>query len=403
MTVTDPTQSSDTPIVEQARACLEVAGHEWILFEESGPLIAAMILDIKAAKTRVWMESYIFADDAAGQAVIAALAERAAAGVDVRLMVDAWGSFSTPSSLFDPLRAAGGEVHLFHAFAEVFSKLRFLEVLNQRNHRKLLVIDESIAYFGGMNVVDMSGIQSPQDAKSRRLPASAGWRDVHVRMVGPRQSQIADLCDRLWRRVHHLRRSREPRWPVEELLRSKPDSFFFFGSRPTFKYRRPHRVLAPLLRQARREITLSVAYFLPLGRVLRELVKARKRTVRVRVIVPGQSDVKLVQWATRHFYEFLLKWGIRVYERKDRMLHSKVIEIDGRWSVIGSCNLDARSLRLNLEFFAVVHAPQMAEALERICQEEISHSMRITAAYCRRRSFWQRLRDRAAWAVRRWL
>jgi phosphoribosylanthranilate isomerase len=87
--------------------------------------------------------------------------------------------------------------------------------------------------------------------------------------------------------------------------------------------------------------------------------------VLVRVIVPEQSDVKLVQWATRHFYEYLLKRGIRIYERQDRMLHSKAMVIDGQWSVIGSCNLDPRSLRLNLEFFAVIHAPQVAARADR--------------------------------------
>ena len=142
---------------------------------------------------------------------------------------------------------------------------------------------------------------------------------------------------------------------------------------------------------------------MPIGRVFRELLRARKRGVRVRVIVPGHSDVKVVQWAFSHFYEFLLKRGIRIYERKDRMLHSKAMIVDGKWSVIGSCNLDARSLLLNLEFFAVIHAPQLAQALRRICLEDIRNSVRVNAAYCSRRSWWQRLRDRTAWALRKWL
>jgi cardiolipin synthase len=140
-----------------------------------------------------------------------------------------------------------------------------------------------------------------------------------------------------------------------------------------------------------------------MGALLRELLRARRRGVRVRVIVPGQSDVKVVQWATRHVYEFLLKRGVRIYERKDRMLHSKVMVMDGKWSVLGSCNFDARSLHLNHEFFAVVRSQQMAQALESICREEIRASVRVTAAFCRRRSYWQRFLDRAAWTARRWL
>jgi cardiolipin synthase len=302
------------------------------------------------------------------------------------------------------LRAAGVQVHVFHALGDAFyGRLKFLRVLNQRNHRKLLVVDEQIAYFGGMNVVDQSGIRSPADAKSRHLPAQAGWRDVHVRMVGPRQAEIAESCERLWRRVHRQPNGRQPRWPVREMVRAPSDSLFFFDSRPTFKVRRPQRILVPLIRQARREVTLSTAYFVPMGRVFRELLRARKRGVRVRVIVPGHSDVKVVQWAFRHYYEFLLKRGIRIYERKDRMLHSKAMIVDGKWSVIGSCNLDARSLRLNLEFFAVIHAPQLALALKQIFLEDIRNSVRVNAAYCQRRPWWQRLRDRTAWALRKWL
>ncbi len=121
------------------------------------------------------------------------------------------------------------------------------------------------------------------------------------------------------------------------------------------------------------------------------------------MIVPGHSDVRVVKWATRHFYEFLLNRGIKVYERNDCMLHSKVMIVDRQWSVIGSCNLDARSLRLNLEFFAVARSAPMARSLNRICLEEARNSVRIDAAYCRRRAWWQRLVDRTAWAMRKWL
>ena len=400
---TDSTQPSEDSAGHAPSARGEVAGHDLTLFAESPPLIASMLADIKAAQARVWMESYIFADDAVGRAVADALVERAQAGLDARLMVDAWGSFGTPTDLFERMRAAGVRVHVFHALGQALRGPKLLRILNQRNHRKLLVVDDQIAYFGGMNVVDQSGIHSKADAKRRHLPTSAGWRDVHVRLVGPRQAEIAALCERLWKRVHHKRQGKSPRWPVEELLHAPREAIFFFDSRPTFKNRRPQRALVPLIQQASREITISMAYFIPMGRLLRELVKARRRGVRVRAIVPGQSDVKIVQWATRHFYEYLLKRGIRIYERSDRMLHSKAMVIDGRWSVIGSCNLDARSLRSNLEFFAAIHSPQIALALNRICLEEMRASVRVTAAYCRRRTWWQRLLDRAAWALRKWL
>jgi cardiolipin synthase len=187
------------------------------------------------------------------------------------------------------------------------------------------------------------------------------------------------------------------------MLTTPGETISFFDSRPNLKYHRPQRVLVPLIRSARRSITMSMAYFIPVGRVLRELVRAHRRGVTVRVIIPGESDVKLVQWATRHFYSYLLRRGIRLYERRDQMLHSKVMVIDDEWSVIGSCNMDPRSLRLNLEFLSVIRSPAMAATITRICHYEMRHSDRVTAAAIRKRTCWQRFRDRLAWSLRWWL
>ncbi len=130
---------------------------------------------------------------------------------------------------------------------------------------------------------------------------------------------------------------------------------------------------------------------------------ARKRGVRVRVVVPAESDVRVIQWATRHLYARLLRHGVEVYERQNQMLHSKVMVVDDRTVLLGSCNLDPRSLWWNLEFSGVVHSAGMAAAVEEICQFEISHSRRVTMAECQRRGFWQRLGDRLAYSLRRWL
>ncbi len=121
------------------------------------------------------------------------------------------------------------------------------------------------------------------------------------------------------------------------------------------------------------------------------------------MIIPGKSDVRAVQWATRHLYARLLKRGIRIYERQDQMLHSKVMVIDDARSVIGSCNLDPRSLRINLEFMAVIHSRAMARALNRIACFELRNSRRITLADDLRRTWTERLLDRIAWSFRRWL
>ncbi len=384
-------------------AALCVAGNELTIFESSPPLILAMVDDIRQARTRVWLESYIIAADAAGRAVAEALKERAAAGVDCRVIYDAVGSSDTPGAFFRDLEQAGVKVHAFHTLWEALWQFRSLQVLNRRDHRKLLIVDDRAAYFGGMNIVDQSGITTLADAEARHLPPSAGWRDVHVRLAGPQQGEVAAAFRRLWQRVRLHRRPRRARWRIREMLNRRDEHIYFFDSRPWFKFHQPARVLAPLVRRAQRSIVLSMAYFIPDGRVLRELLRAARRGVKIRVIIPGKSDVPAVQWATRHLYARLLKRGIRIYEREDQMLHSKVMVIDDAWSVIGSCNLDPRSLRINLEFLAVVHARELAQTLNRVARYELRNSRRVTMADNLRRSWRQRLLDRLAWSLRRWL
>jgi cardiolipin synthase len=382
---------------------VRVAGHELTVFAESPGLIEAMVADLSTAKQRAWVESYIVAADAAGAAIAEALKERARAGVDSRLMYDAVGSAATPAAFFSDLEAAGVQVHAYHTAWHALRRFAFFRTMNRRNHRKLTVVDDRVGYFGGMNIVDQSGIETVEEAKARRLPASAGWRDVHVRLVGPQQRELAEAFERLWRRVHRRRVGGWPRWPIREMLSCREDAMFFFDSRPTMRNRRPARVFAALIGQARERITLSMAYFIPVGSVLRALLRARRRGVAVTVIIPGSSDVKLVQWATRHFYAKLLRRGIRIYERKEQMLHSKAMVIDNHWTVIGSCNLDPRSLRINLEFLAAVRSAELARAIHDLCHFELRNSRRVTLRDWRNRRWWERLVDRGAWTVRRWL
>jgi cardiolipin synthase A/B len=380
---------------------LTVAGQELRLYEHSPPLIEAMLADIRAAKERVWMESYIFAEDDAGRAVAAALAERATAGVEVRLMYDALGSLSASRRLFEPILAAGGQVHEYHTLSYALKRFALFRVFNRRNHRKLLVVDERISYFGGMNIVDQSGVKTVEDARAKNLPKSGGWRDLHVRMVGAKTADVAAAMNRLWQKVHEDKRVPRGVWPLRSMLEAPEETITLFDPQPLSRKRRAATVFVPLLRAAKREIVVSMAYFIPVGGVLGQLLKARRRGVRVIVIVPAQSDVRSVRWASRHIYEKLLRRGIEIYERQDQMLHSKVLVVDGQWSVIGSCNLDPRSLRVNLEFLGVMHSTKFSEVVRDVCAFEMEHSQQITLDDCQKRPWWERWRDWFAWTMRR--
>lgn len=382
---------------------VDVAGNRLAVFVESGPYLSALIDDVRAARHRVWIESYTVADDAAGRAVAAALKERAAAGVECRLMYDAVGSFGTPSAFFDDLRRAGVDVLCYRPWGSWWRGLRVLPQFHRRDHRKLAAVDDVVGYFGGMNLVDQGGSAVPPLEGARHPSSQAGWRDVQVRLVGPAAKSIAAALDDLWSRGRN--RTVEPRRnpQVGDILSARSDALFFFDARPHVRHRRPGPVFKALIGRAHKSITLAMAYFLPFGGVLRELLRARRRGVTVRVIVPHESDVPLVQWAARHMYERLLRHGIRIYERRDRMLHSKVMVIDGLWSVVGSCNFDPRSMLLNLEFFAVVRSADFARALNDVCRDERRQSDPVRLSRCRSRGWWESWLYRITWTFRRWL
>jgi cardiolipin synthase len=378
-----------------------VAGHELSIYVESPPLIESIVNDIRSARTRVWVESYIFLDDRAGQAVAEALMERAQAGVDVRVIADAVGSQTAPWPFFRELEEAGVRVHIFHSFWEALWSLSAFRIINRRNHRKLVVIDDSVAYFGGMNLADTFQATDVEPPEGR--PASSGWRDVHIRLTGPQQAEVAESFERSWRLAHKEEIQRRTRAYRLGKLAPGEESIQFFDSGPGLKHTRAGRIFIRVLKEARQSLTLSMAYFVPVGRVLRALLRAHRRGVFIRVVVPGESDVPVVQRASRWLYTKLIRRRFHIYERQFNMLHSKVMVIDDQWSIVGSCNLDARSLWLNLEFLAVIHSEKFAQALNAIAAYEIERSRRITLRECLARSRWQRFLDRAAWSLRWWL
>ena len=395
------------PVMESPQ--VTVAGHELTVFVESPPFLDAVVRDIDAACRRVWLETYIFFNDEGGRRVADALQRKALAGVDVRVMYDNLGSAMTPGAFFSDMRRAGVKVHAYHTLLEGLRRLKPFTILNRRNHRKLLVVDDFAGYFGGMNIIDNVEHAGRASGGGASVPRSSGWRDVHLRLAGPQQHELAESFDRSWRRAHREPVPRRTRAAGRAHLQGaisgqeNEESIRFFDSEPRNHYSRAARVYARLIRRARHQITLSMAYFIPVGATLRALLAARRRKVAVRVIVPGKSDVKIVQHATAYLYDRLIRRGFRVYERQHRMLHSKVMIVDDHYTVVGSANLDPRSLYTNLEFLAVIRSQPLARIMARICRFEIAQSQRISLRILRSVSRWQRFLNRIAWSLRWWL
>ena len=389
-------------ITPGAVACVEVAGHTLELFNQTHLLFEAMLTDIAAAKKRVWLETYIFSDDLASHAIADALQRRARDGLDVRLLYDALGSQHTDPAIFKTMSAAGVQVHAYHRIKEALRSIAAFIILNRRDHRKLLVVDDRCAYFGGMNIHDHGHLfrASPTDPS---VDPAAAWRDLHVRLTGPQQVEVADSFERSWMHAKGEKMTRRPSAYRRAQLSQTDESIHFFDTGPGLKFSRAPRVFRRLLRGSNRSVVLAMAYFIPVGRVMREIARARRRNVHVHVLVPSMTDVPIAQYGAWHLYRKLLRLGIRLYERKNRVMHTKAMVVDRQWTVVGSANMDPRSLYINLEFMAVIRSPAFAQAVIRVTRNEMRRSRRVRFSDCEKRTLKQRFLSTLAYSCRWWL
>lgn len=308
---------------DDERATLELGDRS--VYAEGDLLYQAMLADLQAATRSIRLESYIFASDAVGTAFIAALVAAARRGVSVALRADHAGSFFTLANAdIRRLRDHGIDFH----WSRRWSPRRPL-VLNRRNHRKLLIVDEQLAYLGGFN------IHAPC---SLRLKGPSRWRDTHMRFVGQLAVAAAGIFDACREDAHE---------PV-----GVPLAVGMTRLIPNSSPRCRHVWRCELhdaLQAARDRIWVTTPYFVPDRRLHGQLCDAAIRGIDVRLLVPGKSDVRLAQWAARAAYARLLKYGARIYEYEPRMLHAKTMLVDDRWAAIGSANMDYRSLFVNDE------------------------------------------------------
>ena len=355
------------------------AGHRsFTLFFEGDGLYEAMLADIAAARACIRMESYIFAADEIGWRFARALAERAAAGVEVRLHLDAagfllWGNHKLKTWL----REQGIQLRLFHRW-RWRDPLRY----NRRNHRKLLVVDEAAVYVGGFNI---------HRENSRAVFGEERWRDTHVRLGEVEAGAAARLFDDFW---NGLRRQSFPRQGAVNVLVANVNRTCQQALRCLY---------SDSFRAARRSIYLTTPYFVPDHRSQRELRAAARRGVDVRLLVPRKSDHRLMQWAARAAYAKLLDAGVGIYEYLPRMLHAKTAVVDGGWATVGTANLDYRSLFMNHEINLVSRDPLLCQRLEAQFLADLEEAERITGRQWARRPWSQHVVEVIGWLARRWL
>lgn len=369
-----------------AFAEMSVGVHRLTLLRDGEQAFPAMLAAIAGARRTVCLETYIFRDDRTGERFGAALAERAGAGVEVNLLYDAWGS-SVSSSFLQRLRDAGVRTLAFRpiAFSAPFERVA------RRDHRKALIVDGYVAFTGGLNI---------SDDYAPLAQGGGDWRDTHLRLEGPAAAELEYFFLRTWRRaggaeLDATRYAREGRRP-DPLVRIVSSDFRRRRRAVTNEYR-------IAIERAHSRIFLTSAYFLPPLRLIHALSGAARRGVDVRIMVAGTTDVPAVLFASRMIYGHLLAAGVRMFEWRGRVLHAKTAVIDGRWSTVGSSNLDAQSLRQNLEANAVIEHEDFAGAMERMFVEDLRHCEEITADLWHKRSWLERAASWTAYLARDWL
>ncbi len=357
----------------------EREGHVDELFAEGDTLYESMLGSIRSAGLAIRMESYIFASDEVGWRFAEALAARAAASVDVRLHLDAAGAWGSSSRRLERyLRDHGVHLRWFHRWSWR-DPLRY----NWRNHRKLLVVDDRVAYVGGFNIHRQS---------SRRFYGEVRWRDTHAEVSGSLASDAAQLFDAFWR--GHRRWTPKLRGMHKLQL----------VSNHTRACRHQIRCLyTEAFESATKSILLTTPYFVPDLSTLRHLMTCARRGVDVRVLVPSKSDVPITRWAAHALYASLLSAGVRIYEYQPRMMHAKTVVVDQRWATLGSANLDYRSFFLNYELVLAMTTPDECELLGQQFREDLSESRLILAQTWSQRHWTRRLLEAIGRAVRRWL
>jgi cardiolipin synthase len=355
----------------------------------SGEMVfPAMLEAIAGAQRTIHLETYILKDDRVGVAFKDALLERARAGVVVRLLYDAVGSFELPDAFVDELKQGGVRVAEFHPIAPWRPRRGF----NQRDHMKILVVDGAVGFTGGINIgEEYDSLES----------GGGGWFDMHARVRGQIVGDLDALFVRTWWRA-----AGERLLPDATQVDSPPPPHMLASVIDNFGLRnRSRKRIAYLhaIRAARSRICLMNAYFLPDFSLRLALRAAAARGVRVDVIVPEVSDVQVVQLAMRHLFPGLLRGGIHLHEWPARMMHAKTGVIDGSWSTIGSYNIDRRSLFHNLEASVVVADTAFGARMQRIFDEELARSREVALAECLERTATVRARQWFCYLWRYWL
>ena len=381
-----------------------LVGNKVTLLKDGPVTYKAMFEAIERSRDSINMETYIFEDDEVGRRFADALMKKQSEGVQVNVIYDSLGSVKAPREFFERMKQAGIRVLEYAPINPLEARKAYS--LNHRDHRKLLIVDGTVVFNGGINIsaVYSSSPSSGRGSSPGRGSATEGkkadeipWRDTHVRLEGPIAREFQKLFLDTWQRQHG-----EP-LPERRYLRDlKPDGSHLvraIASQSEDDLSPIYVTLVSAINNAEKSIDITIAYFIPDEQLMSAITDAAARGVRVRIILPGQTDFWAVWHAGRSRYERLLQAGVQVYERSEAVLHAKTLVVDNVWSSIGSTNFDPRSFLHNDEVNSVVLGYDFASEMTAMFEDDVGHSKAITLEDWRRRPVSDRVRE---WASRVW-
>jgi cardiolipin synthase A/B len=388
--VSHPTRPDSDEFLHVLQANCQAAMHfdnKVEILTNGAQFYPAMRDAILAAESSVNMEAYIFEKGEAATMLVEAMIDRARAGVEVRLTLDWVGSFMMLfGAPLRQLRDAGCHVQFYQA-------LRWYRVhrLNNRTHRELLVVDGRVAFTGGAGVADQW---------LRPHGRRAAWRDTMARVEGPIVAALQGVFAENWLECWGEILTSPRHWPP--LHSAGPTEAMLVKSSPSDRSTASRVVFQMLIEGGVSSIDIQTPYFLPDKALRRALIRAARRGVRVRVIVPGKySDQRLVRLASRRMYRELLQGGVRLYEYRPAMTHVKALMVDDAWAVIGTTNVDNRSFEHNDEVNIAVREADVTGRLRRDFEADLAACDEITLEEWGRRPALEKLVEPVCWILER--
>ena len=374
-------------------------GNRVLLLQDGPATYRAMFAAILAARNHINLETYILDDDEVGQQFAQVLIDKQREGVRVSIIRDSVGTLGTPPAFFQRLSDNGIQVLEFNPVNPLAARKTWS--LNQRDHRKLLIVDGSTVFLGGINISSVYSGGSFSPTTKKRTDADLTWRDTDLQLQGPVVAEFQKLFVQTWEKQNGPTLDRSGFFPPARSVGSQVVRAI--GSSPTEPASLIYATLLSAIGSAETSVHITNAYFAPDPQLLAALQAAAGRGVDVILILPGQTDSWLVFHAGRGYYTQLLQAGVRIHERRGVILHAKTALVDGVWTTIGSTNLDWRSFVHNEEINAVVLGADFGAQVQVMFAKDLAGSDAIVLAQWQRRALDLRIKEMFARVWEYWL